>query len=546
MYRESETHKQIGLFNNSAAEMGERSQRLYEDPTEWHNEFRRQVTNRVDESVFKPLFHETTGSPNAPIRILVAMMILKEGKGFSDEELYEQARFNLRCRSALGLVNSEEEPPVESTYYLFRRRIVEYEERTGINLLEEAFRSITREQCREFGVSGRRIRMDSKLLGSNLAWYTRYEVVHETIRKYWNSRSGAAEKLTVEELHEIDRVTREAGHTVYYRSTKEELKERLESLGRLIYWMLKDPGAEGNREYGLLKRVFEEQYAVETGPGGGKEERVRLREKAERPSKIVTNPHDVEAEYRKKGEKVTAGYSINVTESCDEGKLNLIVDVRTAGAGTADNAFFEAALEGAQGAVGDKIAEAYTDGAYHCPGNQEYCREKEIDWTLRGISGKPSKYELSYSGTGELVVYNRETREYIPAKRSQTKDPRGPARWVIRDGERAPVYFEDTDVVVSALRRKIEGLPKERLNIRNNVEATVFQLGYHYRGNKSRYRGLKKHRMWAVSRCLWVNFRRIGAWLGKRAEELGLCPAVQGIAALIDPFRFALSVPACS
>ncbi|MDR1905033.1 MAG: hypothetical protein LBQ88_22480, partial [Treponema sp.] len=41
-----------------------------------------------------------------------------------------------------------------------------------------------------------------------------------------------------------------------------------------------------------------------------------------------------------------------------------------------------------------------------------------------------------------------------------------------------------------------------------------FQLGYHYRADKSRYRGLAKHRMWAISRCLWVNFRRIAAWVG--------------------------------
>jgi hypothetical protein len=76
----------------------------------------------------------------------------------------------------------------------------------------------------------------------------------------------------------------------------------------------------------------------------------------------------------------------------------------------------------------------------------------------------------------------------------------------------------------------MEALPKEVRNIRNNVEATIFQLGYHYRSGKSRYRGLEKHRMWALSRCLWINFRRIAAWIGK---DGGLAAAVRSVLAQI-------------
>ena len=126
---------------------------------------------------------------------------------------------------------------------------------------------------------------------------------------------------------------------------------------------------------------------------------------------------------------------------------------------------------------------------------------------------------MSYDRSGELVVCNTETKQTIPAKRAKTKDPCAPQRWVIQDGEHAPIYFEDKDVAVCALRKKIAALPKEKLNIRNNVEATIFQLGYHYYGNKSRYRGLKKHRLWAISRCLWINYRRIAIWIGNKEAE---------------------------
>ena len=158
-------------------EMGRRIKEIFENIDGWYNRFRLEVTNRVDEQIFKPLFSEGTGAPNAPIRILVAMTALKEGQGISDEQLYEQARFNALVRSALGLLNSGEEAPTESAYYLFRQKVSEYAERNGRNLLEEAFEQITKGRCHEYQVSGKRVRMDSKLLGSNIGWYSRYGIV---------------------------------------------------------------------------------------------------------------------------------------------------------------------------------------------------------------------------------------------------------------------------------------------------------------------------------------------------------------------------------
>ena len=37
----------------------------------------------------------------------------------------------------------------------------------------------------------------------------------------------------------------------------------------------------------------------------------------------------------------------------------------------------------------------------------------------------------------------------------------------------------------------------------------MFQISYHTRNNKTRYRGLVKHVMWACSRCMWMNFIRL-------------------------------------
>ena len=88
-------------------------------------------------------------------------------------------------RSALGLINIDAELPVESTYYLFRKRIHDHEKAGNENLFKKAFADITKNQSIDFEVSGKRVRMDSKLLGSNIAWLSRYEPVHETLHLFY-------------------------------------------------------------------------------------------------------------------------------------------------------------------------------------------------------------------------------------------------------------------------------------------------------------------------------------------------------------------------
>jgi len=48
-------------------------------------------------------------------------------------------------------------------------------------LFEKTFEKITHEQIKEFKVDGKSIRIDSKLFGSNIAWYSQYEIIQRTI-----------------------------------------------------------------------------------------------------------------------------------------------------------------------------------------------------------------------------------------------------------------------------------------------------------------------------------------------------------------------------
>lgn len=181
MFRETDANPQMPLFDNPADLMCKRAAKKYEDPKAWFNQFNELVTSQIDESIFKPLYKDgVMGAPTASIRRLVAMSILKEGFGCSDEDLMEKCDYDLLTRKALGMVKIEDEAPSLDTYYLFRRRICDYADATGKNLMEECLSRLTGFQAAKFKISGHAVRMDSKLIGSNIARYSRYELIHKT------------------------------------------------------------------------------------------------------------------------------------------------------------------------------------------------------------------------------------------------------------------------------------------------------------------------------------------------------------------------------
>jgi len=259
MFRKTSETVQLNAFTSPGSLFSGNALKFYEDQTAWHNLFREQVTMRINESSFSPLYCANNGTPNAPIRVLVAMMVLKEAQGISDEKLFEDCRYNMLIRSAIGLLNVDDSVPTESTYYLFRKRVNDYAKAGNENLFEVMFAELTKSQCFDFNVSGKRIRMDSKLLGSNIAWLSRYEIVHETLRLFYNQvkENGELDKVTEERLKDLLKLD---GNKVVYTCTNDEVKSRLQQLGGLIYKILPLFSDCQTDQYKTLQRVFNEQF----------------------------------------------------------------------------------------------------------------------------------------------------------------------------------------------------------------------------------------------------------------------------------------------
>ena len=81
-------------------------------------------------------------------------------------------------------------------------------------------------------------------------------------------------------------------------------------------------------------------------------------------------------------------------------------------------------------------------------------------------------------------------------------------------------YFTDKQIESCYLRKQVEQLPKEKKDKRNNVEATIFQLSYHLRKDKTKYRSILKNKIWAILRSLWINFVRITGSLTQKSKRM--------------------------
>ena len=249
----------------------------------------------------------------------------------------------------------------------------------------------------------------------------------------------------------------------------------------------------------MLQRIFNEQYKVL------EDEQIELRGKEEISSSSLQSPHDPDSAYRNKQGQQVKGYSVNVTETCDKGQLNLITNVIVEKANTPDTSFVEPAIEATVEVTGHEVEKVYLDGAYQSPANDTYCAN--IDVVFTGIQGFESRYDLEMTPAGLLVTDTKtgeQTKAVLCKKLKNSKED----KWRIPTAS-GYYYFSQLVIRASHLRRILKKSTEEELHTRNNVEATIFQLGIPLRNKKSKYRGLIKQKIWTYCRCLWINLIRI-------------------------------------
>jgi hypothetical protein len=141
------------------------------------------------------------------------------------------------------------------------------------------------------------------------------------------------------------------------------------------------------------------------------------------------------------------------------------------------------------------------------------------------MQGAEPRYELSLDEQDEnnLIVTDKKTGTTVQAQQVKPRKDQTQKKWRIKTEKGDYRYFDKNSFRASTLRQKLKKIPIEETNIRNNVEASIFQLGYHYPNNKSRYRTLIQHKLWAYSRSLWINFVRIVNYCVKPNGQTQAC-----------------------
>ena len=501
MFKKTDPNPQLDMFTAPVMQLGSRASKKYSDPQAWHNQFYSLVTTKIDEEFFKPLVPEgkKSGRPNASIRVLVGMSILKEGYGCSDEDLFEKCEFDLLTRKALGLELLTDVTPSIDTYYLFRRRICEYEQKNGVDLMQKCFEQVAGEQVRLLKISGKCVRMDSKLIGSNIACQSRYELIHTTLVKFLKANDLSS--LSAEQQDLAKSYLGEDSSKTVYRSDADTLQSRLSQIGGFIMEVLA-AYPDTVSFHSLLKRVFDEQYTVGDG-------RAVLRDKKSIKADSLQNPNDPDASYRDKHGQKVQGYVTNITETVEEGNPSIITSVQVETAVFADCHFLKDAVENSERVTNSTIEDLYADGAYQSPENREFAKGHNDIQLKTGKMQGGCRWELiphDEDGLTVREIATGNTFEAVKAVTNQGTRKRWRIPWDNKTGWR---YFEDKDIKAYLLRKQIESLPPEEQHKRNNVEAAMFQYSFHTRNSKTRYRGLRKHRIHAFSRCMWMNLRRM-------------------------------------
>ena len=523
MFRKSKKSSVPNLFEGISQHLNARKVKQLEDTTAWHNSFYEEITSRIDESIFSPLFVSDNGRPNASLRILVGMMILKDGNDWTDDQLFESCSFNILVSYALGLTNLSDSAPSPATYYNFKLALLKYEQERGINLLEKCFQSLTKDQILRYQVSGASVRMDSKLIQSNVAKNTRLQLCLGVLAKFYKSLDNhSVDLLSPSDKALLEEISNKSVEQYTYRLNKQSASERLETCGALLYRLIDLYQNVQSEEYALLKRLWQDHFEL-VEQDDTEENEPKPKDTKGQPGSTLQSAHDPDAAYRNKpGSKkqIITGFVCNITETCavspsvEEGQatekpLNLITDVQTEKATFSDDKFFMPAIENTRKLLQDEIENALTDGAYNSIINEQFSHfdEASFEWYLTAIQGAEGHYDFERIDEQTYKVTDR--RDGIVQTTVRTK--KGKYRIIENHAKQAYRYFEQKTITNYFRRKQMENYPQWVHALRANSEATIHQVFCKLNGMKSKYRGLFKHHQYALNRCFWTNFKRIQA-----------------------------------
>ena len=389
MYRENRKHLQPSLMSDVTMMSKAQRERLQQS---WAGPFREYCFKQIDESIFAVLYSDVPSRPNVPVNVLVGLEILKSGLGWSDEELYDSFLFDMQVRYAVGYESLNDGTFTIRSLYHFRRRLSQYHQEQGVNLLEVAFEAITDEQVKRLNVRTKTLRMDSTQIASDIRESSRLHLLVEGVNRLYRILDDG-EKATYASLCEAY-IQSDAKRYVYGIKGPGAVDEAIKDIGMTLAQMLSDlKERHGSHPvYQTVQRLFDDNYRIEA-------DGVEPKAPNEIGSGALQSLDDLEASYRHKAGNSYQGYVANISESCDEeNDLQLISKVQVAPNNAEDAALLAEALPNLVERT--ELDTLYTDGGYGSEAVDRLTNEHQVEQIQTGIRGRvPDPYQAH---TGRL------------------------------------------------------------------------------------------------------------------------------------------------
>jgi hypothetical protein len=541
MFRVNDGHLQMPLLSSLSTLPKKLLQRLKDS---WADTFYHEMFVRIPEKIFAVLYSDKASRPNIPVNVLVGLEALKNGFGWSDEELYDHFCYDLQVRYALGYRDLSEGHFELRTLYNFRERVTKHMQETGENLIGKAFEHVTDEQIEAYQLKTDQQRMDSTLIASNMREMTRLQLLVEVLQRVHRMLDETDREHYAEEFEPLaeDSATKGSSGQYTYRVKGEDIPDHLQHIGELMQRLVEELEARYSDEpaYWVLRRVFEEHFLVEKEHSGGG--RLRPKEGNELSASSLQSPDDWEATYREKRGEGHVGYVANAAETCNpENPFQLTVKVQVESNDTDDADMLGEAVPELKERT--DLEQMYTDGGYNSPDVDETMREQKVEHIQTAIRGrKPSEEKLGLAdfdwetnGDGEPEQVTCPNGQQVEVTQGR-KEHRYRAAFDADDCEGCPFFeqcrtqplkrtpervlrFSQQDVNVALRRQRSAEARASGQNPRAAAEATMRSLKHPFGNGKVPVRGKPRVSMVMIESAAMSNVRRIHRYRVKQRKD---------------------------
>ena len=346
----------------------------------WAKTFADKIFPAIDEDLFSVLYSEKASRPNTPVNVIVGALILKEALGDSDDELVQALMFDIRYQYALHTTSFKEQPLSDRTLSRFRARCLAYETETGIDLIHICVTSLAKEISEFMGLTPSMQRMDSMMIAANIRNLSLLELFYTCVANLAKVMVNRDVPLPEEQKHYVEK---DDYNAFIYHQRNLDANNRTIQIMHDAERLLDICGGDfdDTSEYQLLIRLLKEQTTFHND--GTR----RLREKKEKedPSKVLLNPSDPEATFRKKAGSNHRGYIANLTETVGENK-SLVTDYAYEQNIYSDSQFLKDHLD--KEPVYEREVVMVADGAYDSELNVAKAAEHGIRLITTNFTGK--------------------------------------------------------------------------------------------------------------------------------------------------------------